>query len=98
MIVYGIVMSYSNGEPDWLDEHYGYNTTIKFFTTKEKALAYIASLKPKDMKDYEPILEGWEEVPTSELSRYVIRSFRRNIYSDIYESFEYRIVEWEVEE
>ena len=98
MKVYSVYMSYSNGQPDWCDEYYGFNTTIKIFISKEKALAYIDRLKPEDMKNYTSILEGWEEVNASELTGRVIRSFRRNIYSDIYESFEYYITEMEVEE
>ena len=98
MIVYGVYTSYSNGQPDWYDEHYSFNTIIKIFISKEKAFAYIDRLKPEDMKGYTSILEGWEEVNTSELTGRIIRSIRRNIYSDIYESFEYYITEMEVEE
>ena len=100
MKVYLVNVHYDNGE--YYEDQYDFDRVEKIFSTKEKALAYINSLKPEDMdEDGEEVWVEGNPYPSAKPEN-VIRSFYHEkdpeYYDDTCETYDYSITEREVEE
>ena len=97
MKVYFVNIHYDNGED--YECHYEFDCVEKIFSTREKALAYIDSLKPEDIDDDDDIRFEWANgYPDPYPPKDTIRSFCRKEYDNVYETYVYSISEREVEE
>lgn len=96
MKVYFVNAHYDNGE--YYEDKCVFDSVEKIFATREKALAYINSLKPEDMdEDGEEVWVEGTPYPSAKPEN-VIRSFYYKYYGNTYETYDYSIIEREVEE